>query len=147
MTAIPLFDALAREDRPAAPGGGRAAALAARLVEALLADWQRLRQFQEEFAPANWDDPAAAMEVETSIYRLFEAWAAEAEQVLVRLRRLAAAGHPVAGAEALEDACGQAAARLRFTPERMARAMEQVRRGEFTPAKELRDELRARLRA
>lgn len=145
MTAIPLFDALAREDRPAAPGGGRAAALAARFVEALLADWQPIRQIQNEFGPADWDNPATATEVEKSIYRLFESWAADAEQVLLRLRWLAAAGRPVAGA--LEDAYGLAAARLRFTPERLATAMEQVRRGEFTPAKELKDELHARLRA
>jgi len=53
----------------------------------------------------------------------------------------------VANAEALEDAYGRTRARLKLTPEMIARSMEQVRRGEFVPAGELRDELRTRLRA
>ena len=147
MTAVSLFDALALEESRAPSGAGRATRLAATLVEALLADWQRIRQLQEEFAPGNWDNPPAATAVEASIYELHETWTAEAEEVLDRLRKLSLAGSHIAGTEALEDAYGLARARLKLTPDKLARTMEQVRRGEFTPAEELRNELRSRLRA
>jgi hypothetical protein len=47
----------------------------------------------------------------------------------------------------LEDAYGRVSARLKLTPEMIARATEQVRQGQAIPIKELRDELRARVRA
>ena len=148
MTAISLFDALATSEASRAPSGrGRTTRMATKLVEAMLADWQRIRQFQEEFAPGNWEDPTAATAVDTSIYAMYETWAAEADAVLIRVRQLSKTGSPIAGTEALEDAHGLAISRLKFTPENLARAMEQVRRGDFTPAEEMRNELRSRLRA
>ena len=95
MVAISLFDALTRQDSAERlGGGGRATQLAAKLVEALLADWQRVRQFQEEFAPRNCDDPAATLALEKSIDALHETWAVEAEAVLVRLRPSPPPGNP-----------------------------------------------------
>lgn len=141
MTAVSLFDVLARDGPPAADR------LAQKLVESALAEWDRLRQCEQEFTPAEWDAAGRTMEITRSIYALFEDWAAEAEQVLIRTRPRSASGHTVPGAEALEDAYGAARARLELTPERVARAMGQVGRGQFKPATELRDELRTRLRA
>ncbi len=109
MVAISLLDAFVREDARVRGGASWAMRLAANLVDDLLAHWQRVRQFQDEFSPNDWSDPAA-LTVERSIYALHEAWAADAEQVLIRLRRLAASGQPVSGVEALEDALGSARA-------------------------------------
>ena len=151
MTAVSLYDLIARE-----AGAGvtaypqardRAGWLAERLVESTIADWHRLVQYEDDLTPANRDDEGVALEIARSIHGLFQEWAAEAEQVLARTRQRASAGHRVANAEALEDAYGRTRARLKLTPEMIARSMEHVRRGEFVPAEELRDELRTRLRA
>ena len=44
------------------------------------------------------------------------------------------------------DAYGRVRARLKLTPEMITHAMEQIRQGQAVPMKELRDELRARVR-
>ena len=66
--------------------------------------------------------------------------------MLLRTRKLAEAGHPLEKAEALEHAFGRVQARLKWTPEKFDRAHEQVRRGEFIPLQELRNERTRRLR-
>jgi hypothetical protein len=116
------------------------------MVENLLAERRRILRLEAEFAPVDWDDGQTAMEIERSIYSLHEEWAAEAEQVLLRVRRLAAQGLHVKDAGAMEDAYASGLARLKFTAEKTARGIQQARRDEFTPAQELRNELRARLR-
>lgn len=145
MTAVSLLDAVTREDQPPAVHA-RAAGLADQMVENLLAERRRILRLEAEFAPVDWDDGQTAMEIERSIYSLHEEWAAEAEQVLLRVRRLAAQGLHVKDAGAMEDAYASGLARLKFTAEKTARGIQQARRDEFTPAQELRNELRARLR-
>lgn len=66
---------------------------------------------------------------------------------MLRVRRLIAEGLPVNIAEAMEAAYASTLARLKFSPEKTAIGMEQEGRGELTPAEELRNELRARVRA
>ncbi|HEX4796594.1 MAG TPA: hypothetical protein VH370_22575 [Humisphaera sp.] len=149
MTAVSLFDVLAR-DKPEtniATGESSLASLAEKLVAAALADWERLKEYEQEFGPGVEDDPAIARDVLRSMYNMLREWAEDADQILGRARKLAAAGRSAPKIEALEDAYCMACARLKLTPEDMMRAMEQVRQGKAIPAEELRNELRARLRA
>ena len=149
MTAISLLDLLSTErdalrDDPDR-GQDRAAALAGQVVEASLLDWERVRQYEEEFASSAWNDDS--LDVERSVHALYSEWVAEAEQVLARVRRLVENGASVPNAQSLERAIGRTRAQIKCAPEKIARAMEQVRDGKVVPIKELRDELRARLRS
>ena len=148
MTAVALFDVVAEEMTGSDAGQTRQvlARLAGRLIDAALADLRRIEDDERQFGSPTLESPAA-VELLRSVYRLFELWAGEAEQVLTRVRRLVASGHPIPQAEALEDAYARVRARLNLTPEQIARAIEQVRRGQTVSGQELRDELRARIRA
>ena len=146
MTAVSLLDAVTREGQPQAVHA-RAAALAGQLIEGLLAERRSICRIESEFTPADWGDGRIAMEIERSIYSLHQEWAAAAEQVLVRVRRLVAAGLTVNGTREMEDAYAFTLSRLKFTPEKTARGIDQAIRGEFTPAEDLRNELRARIRS
>jgi len=146
MTAVALLDAVTREDQPHAVHA-RAAALAGQLIEGLLAERRSICRIESEFTPADWGDGRVAMEIERSVYSLHQQWAAEAEQVLVRVRRLVAEGLTVKDAEEMEDAYASTLSRLKLTPDRTAQGVEQAIRGEFTPAEDLRNELRARIRS
>jgi hypothetical protein len=75
---------------------------------------------REAVRPPELDD-----ECNRALHRLYEVWAADAEQVLERSRRLAVSGRPVANAEDLEDAYGRVRGRLGLTPEMISRAMDQ----------------------
>ena len=52
----------------------------------------------------------------------------------------------VDGVDALEHAPGRARARFKLTPEMIERACAQIRGGDGVPLKDLRDELRSRVR-
>ena len=144
MTAVPLFDALARRGKGPADETALTE-LAARLAQSLLDELERIREYEVRYGPADYD--AAGLEIARTIHRMFEQWAAEAEQVLLRMRNLAAEGHQVGPLESVEDAYGQVRARLALTPEQTARALDQSRQGLSVPVQELRNELRARNRA
>ena len=146
MTAVPLFDLLARE-KTFTQTESSLAQLAQSLVDNALADWKRLKEYEERYSPGLNDDPALALKISQSIYEMFRQWAGEAEQVLARVRNLKSSGQVTTNINDLLDAHGFAMARLNFPPEKLMRAMEQVRRGELVSAEELRNELRARLRA
>jgi phage/plasmid-associated DNA primase len=146
MTAVPLFDILAHSQGSDADGP-RLAQLAEKLVESALADWQRVLDYEQQFSSAELATPALESQFNQSIYRIYQEWAADAEQILQRTRSLAARGYPVENGRALEDAHGRVGARLKLTPQMLARATEQVRRGETTPIEELRNELRSRVRS
>ncbi len=88
-----------------------------------------------------------AIEIARSIHALHAQWAVEAEQILSRVRQLMESGCRVPKADVLQDAIGLARARLQLTPEKIAGAMDQVQSGQFIPARELRNELDARVRA
>jgi hypothetical protein len=143
MTAVALFDVLAREEGAREPSAAtpspRLAKLAAKLVESALTDLERVREYESQFAT-----PQSA-DVARSIYELYEAWARDAEQVLARVN--AHCGTDVQQSETLADAYCRIRARLGLRPEQIARAREQVRQGLAIPAEELRNELRARHRA
>jgi hypothetical protein len=149
MTAATLFDVLCRDGRTAADPdrAARMDLLARRMVDSALADWQRVLEYEQEFSSLGCGTPELDDQRNRAMYGIYEAWAADAEQVLERSRRLAASGRPVANAEDLEHAYGRVRARLGLTPEMLSRAAEQVRQGQARPLKELRDELLARVRA
>jgi hypothetical protein len=146
MTAVALFDALAlRAGVPADESrSGGLISLAERLIEQSLSDLARVREYEVQFGSPELTSPSA-IDVLTSVYRLYEQWAREAEQVRSRLEALRQTGHSVPASDSLEDAYGRVRARLEVTPEKMSRALEQVRQGEIVSGQGLRDELRTRL--
>jgi len=148
MTAIPLFDALVRQDiegaLPDPDRPYRLAQLAEKLVDSVLADLDRIGEYERQFgSPDVYGD--SAVEVLQSIYKLYEDWEGEAEQVLTRARQVSGRGKHIDRLGQLEDACGRVYARLGITPEKMARSIEQLRTGRVVSAETIRNELRARL--
>jgi hypothetical protein len=148
MTAVGLFDILASDQiiaADAARSSDQLRQLAEKLIAASLADLERVREYESNLAMPQVHDPAVDLKLSRSIWQLYKDWAADAEQVLGRARSLM--GVHVEGAERLDDAIGRILARVSVAPEQIAKAKQQVREGQFIPAKELRDELNARLRA
>lgn len=148
MTAASLFDLLAREAQSLSgdASSSRLDDLAVKLVESCLSDLKRVGEYEEQFRPLGPDAARLEAEWTRSIHELHQRWAGEADEVLSRLRPYAA-NHFIAGLKALEDAYGRVRARLSVTPDQLAAARQQVAQGQGIPVQELRDELRARLRA
>lgn len=117
------------------------------LIESTIDEWKHIRRVDELMSPTPWDDRASAMKLSQEIYALHTQWEKAADEVLSRVTRLQGAKELADKTRELEDALGFTRARLLHTPELQERAFEQVRQGQTIPAKELRDELNARLRA
>jgi hypothetical protein len=150
MTAISLFDVLAREQSGAGAESaetGRLVHFAEKLVASALSDLDHLRDYERELRLHEIDNPELELELRRSVWQLYKEWGAEAERIRERARSLVTAHASIEGLTRLNDAIGHVQARLTVTPEQIARAMEQVRQGEFIPAREMRDELNTRLRA
>jgi hypothetical protein len=149
MTAVSLFDLLARSDGSAPGASNRLAPFADRLVEAILADLDRLRRDEQAVLAerAGDEDDGLDLELARSLWSLYSEWARDAEQVLSRVRAVRAGGNSVRDLEQLEDTYGSVRARLSVSPERLIQSRQQIRNGSGVPAGELRDELRARIRA
>ena len=142
MTAVSLFDVVAREDRAAQAGSGAASELtkfAALLIDDSLADLQRIRNHEEQLATSS-PEPVCRPDVVRALWQLYRQWADDAEQVLARAKSVDKSLQDI---DRLDDAVGRVRARLSISPDQTIRAMEQAIRGEGIPAKELRDELRA----
>jgi hypothetical protein len=151
MTAVSLFDVMARQETGFgnAAKTARLAALASRLVQEAREEYRRLREYEQEFGQFTEleDRPYGDRELELlrSIWRMFDRWAETAEEVLGRADQLAAVGETIPHLEQLRDDYGAVRARLSVTPEQIMHADHQAQNGETFTAKELRDELRARL--
>ncbi len=83
MTAISLLDVLARGE-----GGGtdprraeQVTRLADKLVASALLDWQRVLDYEEQFASVEPPTPNSEQEIERLLYGIYQQWALEAEQV------------------------------------------------------------------
>jgi len=145
MTAVALFDAVAREcsvrriDPIAESELGK---LAVRMMHDSLTDFHRIRSYDDRLAMSS-PEPVCRPDVVRALWQLYRRWADDAEQVLARAKSV---DKSLQGIEQLNDAIGRVLARLSVTPDQTIRAMEQAMRGEVVPIKELRDELRARLR-
>ena len=149
MIALNLFDVLA-DFADAAPSDMEATRVhhaAIRLLASLLVEWNELRELEAETGPTPWDDRAKALQLSRELHALHARWAETAEQVLRRVRLLPASADLSAKIEEVADALGRTRARLLHTPEKQDHAFEQARLGQTIPAKELRDDLNARLRA
>src|SRR5437868_5381557 len=140
MTAVSLFDTLGHEQSDAK----LRTALAEKLAASALADFQRLREYEQlcVLTPDNHLPPSPSLL--DSMRQLYAQWVDEADQVAARVRSLPNRGVGVPAADQLDDAIGRIRARLSVLPAQFASALQQAREGRFVPTKELRDELRAR---
>ncbi len=139
MSAVALYDILARGTRSAASAG-----LAAALVRDLVADLARLRVYEQFFGPPAGADASRMDEWDRTVWDLYHDWSNEAAKLLDRVRQPDSALPNLAE---LEDGYGRTMARLSVTPAQTARARRDARAGNTLPIQALRDELRARRRA
>lgn len=111
-----------------------------------MADWGRLCDYERRFTYPDSGDERLGLEMLESLRRLQQAWVTDAQEVLGRVRRLSNAG-AFPQIELLEDTIGSALARLSLSPQQIAGARRQMMAGQTIPARELRNELQARLHA
>ena len=149
MIPLNLFDVLTTMPHGDSPSEAnlRVRSVAGQLLDASLQEWRELGDINDHVAPTPWDDRANASRIAREIYLLYDEWARSAEQVLSRIRHLPPLEADPKKVQELEDTLGLARARLKHTPEMQDRAFDQVRMNQLIPAKELRDDLNARLRA
>jgi hypothetical protein len=126
--------------------GTRLEFLTEELIATALADLERLEKLEREFVPKRTTPAESELELRRLVWRLFNDWADDAEQLWNRVKALKKSSVSYNGAERLEEAIGKTKARLNVTPEQLSAAVAQARDGQFVPAKELRDELRSRVR-
>jgi hypothetical protein len=135
MTAVHLFDTLSATDAP-----NQRAALAEKLVSSALSDLDRLTDYERLGA-------GESQAFDASLHDLYQQWADDADELDRRAHILVVAGVSIPGHDRLKDAIGRTRARLALKPLELSTSLEQARQGQFIPTRELRDELRARLRA
>ncbi len=139
MHAVALFDLLARTRAVGTAGGPevgvRLARFAGRLVEALLADLQRLRAYEQDLLAARATSNADGLDrdVLRTLWGCYDQWAKDAEEVLARVRVVCDAGQVVPEAARLEDAHGVVRARLNVTPEQVAHSGDEGHRAKPIP--------------
>jgi hypothetical protein len=151
MTAVALFDALSEEPRGPKLADAeilsRRAAMAEKLVASALNDLKRIGEYERLCAStATTEPPSLTPALGNSLHDLYTQWVSEADAIALRARTLQGQGVRIVAADKLDDAIGQTRARVSVTPEQIALATAQARQGQFVPSRELRDELRARLR-
>ena len=139
------------ESAPEAPDSPRRIELANSVVEDLLAEFERLEQYEKKYGPSMEDESGdrRALEVLRSFWQMFEAWVQEAEPVYERARQIPSARQHIPKLEQLAGKLVFAKMRLITTPEAELESARRFRRGEGirTTVEELRNELRRRRRA
>src|SRR6185437_372743 len=120
--------------------------LAGKMVASSLSDLSYLRSYEQDLALATVKDPKLELALRQTIWQLYKEWAGSAEELYQRVQSLRHRGITIEGIDHLNDEIGRIQARLTLKPEQIAKARQQVRDGQTVPAKELRDELNARLR-
>jgi len=141
MTAVAVYDLLAEEGAEES----RRAQFVERLVAECISEVENLTEYEREVCSHAEIDPDLELRILRSFWQLFDEWKAKAEQVLARAVSIKSV--QVTGIERLDREIGFALARLKATPEETAKGIAQARQGMFIPARELRNELNARLRA
>ena len=149
MTAVGLLDLLFRQ-RDASTGQclhdtGSLSQLAGELVNSSLADLERLGRYEREFVTERQGSADHELDLRRFIWELLRDWVTDAAEIYDRVHSLSKSVPP-AQLGRLGDAIGFVRARLSVKPEQTAAAVTQAREGQFIPAKELRDELHARVR-
>ena len=97
---------------------------------------------RDEFAD-KMDEPELDLRKLRGIWLRYRQWLGKAEQI----NASGAQGCSREELAAIEDAMERVRARLTLDPNQIAKAKDQIRQGSTVPAKELRDELNAKLRA
>ena len=150
MSTITLFDTLAHVDLGPSVSELETlplkALLARDLIVSSLTDLRRIHEYEAMLLRASVGVPLAPTLRET-VWRLLSGWAEEAAQVAVRTHSLDFRDSEFPELLQLDNAIGSTRARLNVTPAQIANALDQVKQGLTIPAKELRDELRTRVRA
>lgn len=116
------------------------------MIAVCLSDLGHLRGYEHDVALATVNDPRLELDLRQTIWQLYKEWVVAADELYQRARSLRRPGITVQGIDSLNDEIGRIQARLTVKPEQIAKARQQVRDGHIVPAKELRDELNARLR-
>lgn len=147
MTGTQIFDRLALDEScsPAtASDADDLIRLAEQMVSTAITSWEMLSGLRPRMFPAT-REPRGVGIAEASRAE-FDRWAKDAEEAYTRACGLERAGSPVTGTRKLGDLLGITRAMLQVTIESHFRAIEQVARGEFISAAELRHELQHRRR-
>jgi len=134
MVALPLLDVFLASDQPA----DRQQLIAEQLVEAALAELQRIEMLDKNFMPvdARFDPQAAAL-----LIGIYDEWARQAEGLEDRLARLAGRSINVPGAALLRDAHGRVRAMLSVPLEHIEEAEADLNAGRMLSVQEVRREL------
>jgi hypothetical protein len=157
MSVIPLFDLIldqllaegssAKGARKTSRASRGQRAIVAKLVQAALVDLEQIRVLDDAIdRDVRSGSDRFYKKASEGIRDIYEKWYRHAKLVLERLDRIEAKGPRVKLRDQLRDEYGWIGAMLDITPQKIAHAMAQVRRGQVRTAKEVRDELRARVR-
>jgi hypothetical protein len=138
MTALDLYDSLAHGDPNDSAAPSDLAQVAGKLIESSLADLKRIEAFDEEFGSPENPEERRAMRVARAVWHMYAEWLLEALQLFDRASELEAGGAAVRGIDDLDEAIGDAEARVQFTPEKYARAVRQMNEGDVVPVEVLR---------
>src|SRR5690348_5240786 len=114
MTALSLFDVVAREDRSARAGPHAApelAKFATQLLNDSLADLQRISNHEEQLTSSS-PEPVCRPDVIRAIWQLYREWVDDAEKILSRAKSV---DKSLKGIEQLDNAIGRVLARLSVT--------------------------------
>jgi hypothetical protein len=148
VTATSLFDILARDVESGIGVGNQKQLfpLAEKMISVCLSDLGHLRGYEQDLSLTTVSGSKLELELRQTIWQLYKEWAAAADELYQRARLLQFRGVSVQGIDHLNDEIGRIQARLTVKPEQLVKARQQVRNGQIIPAKELRDELNAKLR-
>jgi hypothetical protein len=148
VTATTLFDLLSRDTRPPADGTEvpQLANLAEKMIAGCLSDLEHLNGYEQDLGMGSVSDAKVELELRQTIWQLYNQWAASAVEIYDRAKTLRKSGASVKGLDQLDIQIGNIQARLTIKPEQLVAARQQVREGMIVPAKELRNELNARVR-
>lgn len=85
MTAVSLYDLLAGDvGTPGSVGDASLIRFVEKLIEASLADFMGIGEYERQFAWSVERQPPAELRTMRSVWRLYFQWADDAEQILVR---------------------------------------------------------------
>ena len=116
------------------------------MVAVSLSDLNYVRDYERNLLLPTVTDSGLELELRQAIWQLYKEWETTAEELYRRARTLLHDGFGVQGIDQLNDEIGRVQARLTVKPEQLVKARQQVGDRHVVPAKELRDELNARLR-
>src|SRR5688572_7792809 len=130
MTALSLYDSLARGHAATPAAQAALVEVAEKPIATSLASLKHIEDFDEHFGFPDSPEVPRAQRVARAVWHLYAEWLREADQIFSRARELRTAGADVAGVKDLNIAIGHVESRLQWTPEQYARAVRQMRDGD-----------------